>query len=132
MANAQSQNEHFIAWSRSLKSGETVPNNYVFSGHGCGGKNISPPLEWDGAPSGTKGFAITVFDPDAPTDHGWWHWAVLNIPANIHKIEEGASNEGKLPLSAVEVSLILVMLITVDLVLPKEINLIAMSLLSML
>jgi phosphatidylethanolamine-binding protein (PEBP) family uncharacterized protein len=132
MANAQSQNEHFIAWSRSLKSGETVPNNYVFSGHGCGGKNISPPLEWDGAPSGTKSFAITVFDPDAPTDHGWWHWAVLNIPANIHKIEEGASNEGKLPLSAVEVSLILVMLITVDLVLPKEINLIAMSLLSML
>ncbi|MDD4972741.1 MAG: YbhB/YbcL family Raf kinase inhibitor-like protein [Bacteriovorax sp.] len=103
MVKAHSQNEHFTAWSGSLKSGETVPNNYVFSGHGCDGKNISPPLEWDGAPSGTKSFAVTVFDPDAPTDHGWWHWAVLNIPANIHKIEEGASNEGRLPLNAIEV-----------------------------
>jgi Raf kinase inhibitor-like YbhB/YbcL family protein len=92
--------ENFQAWSKSLKPGETVPSNYLFSS--CGGKNISPSLEWAGAPSGTKSFAVTVFDPDAPTDHGWWHWAVLNIPASVHKIDEGASSEGKLPRNAIE------------------------------
>ena len=54
-------------------------------------------------PEGTKSFAITVFDPDAPTDHGWWHWAVLNIPSDVHKIEEDASAKGKLPQNAIEV-----------------------------
>lgn len=93
----------FTAWSSSLKPGEKVPESYVFNGYGCRGKNISPSLEWSKAPQGTKSFAITVFDPDAPTDHGWWHWAVLNIPPDVNKIEEGASNKGLLPKSAVEV-----------------------------
>ncbi len=98
----ESQNTSFVAWSTSLKAGESVPESYVFNGYGCTGKNISPELEWDGAPQGTKSFAVTVFDPDATTGHGWWHWTVLNIPANIHKLEEGASNKGKLPKSATE------------------------------
>lgn len=94
---------HFNAWSGSLKPGEMVPESYVFKGHGCNGRNISPPLEWEGAPPETKSFAVTVFDPDAPTGHGWWHWAVLNIPPEIRKLEEGASNQGKLPENAIEV-----------------------------
>ena len=49
----------------------------------CGGENISPELKWGNIPKGTQSFAITMFDPDAPTDHGWWHWMVINIPANV-------------------------------------------------
>ncbi|MGZ3787890.1 MAG: YbhB/YbcL family Raf kinase inhibitor-like protein [Bacteriovorax sp.] len=88
----------FTAWSSSLNPGQTVPKVYS-----CEGKNISPPLEWKEAPKETKSFAVTVFDPDAPKIGGWWHWAVVNIPPNVHKLEEGASNQNKLPKDAVEV-----------------------------
>lgn len=93
----------FKAWSRSLKPGQIVPKNYVFNGQGCDGKNISPPLEWKEAPPNTKSFAVTVFDPDAPKIGGWWHWTVVNIPANTTKLEEGASNKNGLPKGAVEI-----------------------------
>lgn len=49
---------------------------------GCDGANMSPELHWSNAPAGTKSFAITVYDPDAPTGSGWWHWVVFNIPAS--------------------------------------------------
>jgi len=58
----------------------------------CGGENISPALEWHDFPAETKSFAITMFDPDAPTDHGWWHWVVINIPLNINIFPERAGN----------------------------------------
>jgi Raf kinase inhibitor-like YbhB/YbcL family protein len=58
----------------------------------CGGDNISPTLIWKNAPKNTKSFAITMFDPDAPTDHGWWHWIVVNIPADINKFPRDAGN----------------------------------------
>lgn len=90
--------------SNSLQPGQSVPHQYIYSGMGCDGDNISPHLAWDGAPDGTKSFAVTVHDPDAPTDHGWWHWAVVNIPQEVNALEEGASNEGKLPAEAVEVT----------------------------
>ncbi|RTZ91411.1 MAG: hypothetical protein DSY91_05075 [Deltaproteobacteria bacterium] len=64
----------------------------VFSGFGCTGKNISPPLKWVNAPKGTKSFAVTVYDPDAPTGSGWWHWVVFNIPSNIHELKKDAGN----------------------------------------
>lgn len=79
-----------------------LPNKHVFNGFGCKGDNISPSLEWSGAPQGTKSFAITVYDPDAPTGSGWWHWTVINIPANVTKIEEGASSKKTLPATSTE------------------------------
>ena len=91
------------AWSQSLKPGKTVPENYVFNGMGCTGKNISPPIEWSHAPPETKSFAVTVFDPDAPQIGGWWHWAVVNIPPDVHLLPEGASTNNALPEGAVEV-----------------------------
>ncbi len=56
-----------------------LSNDQVFNSFGCSGKNISPQLSWKNAPAGTKSFAVTAYDPDAPTGSGWWHWVVFNI-----------------------------------------------------
>ena len=63
----------------------------VFNGFGCEGKNISPALKWSGAPKGTKSFAVTVYDPDAPTGSGWWHWSVINLPADVSSLKADAA-----------------------------------------
>ena len=68
----------------------------------CGGKNISPSLKWENPPKNTKSFAITMYDPDAPTSHGWWHWIVINIPADINQIAKNASSSKNLPKGAIE------------------------------
>jgi len=73
-----------------------------FDGFGCTGKNISPDLSWKDAPKGTRSFGITVYDPDAPTGSGWWHWVVFDIPKSATGINAGASASGKLPKGAVE------------------------------
>ncbi len=65
----------------------------VFDGFGCTGKNISPELSWSNAPKGTKSFALTVYDPDAPTGSGWWHWIVLNIPKETTSLQAGAGDK---------------------------------------
>ncbi len=76
---------------------------YAFNGFGCTGGNKSPSVEWENAPKDTKSFAITMYDPDAPTGSGWWHWTVLNIPASTSKIAENASNDkAKLPKNVIE------------------------------
>lgn len=93
----------FVLRSPSLESGEMVPSSYVFNGMGCRGKNLSPELEWEGEPEGTKSFALTVFDPDAPQDGGWMHWTVVNIPQKVHHLDEGASSKNLLPDEAIEV-----------------------------
>ncbi len=69
-----------------------LPLDQVFSGFGCHGKNISPSLEWVHAPKNTKSFAVTAYDPDAPTGGGWWHWVIFNIPSGVHELRTDAGN----------------------------------------
>ncbi|MBU0632483.1 YbhB/YbcL family Raf kinase inhibitor-like protein [bacterium] len=76
--------------------------NQEYNGFGCSGKNISPALRWSDAPAGTKSFAVTMYDPDAPTGSGWWHWIVYNIPATTVNIGTNASALNTLPYGAVE------------------------------
>lgn len=82
--------------SETIKEGGTLTNTQVFSGFGCTGENISPDLKWSGAPKETKFFAVTVYDPDAPTGSGWWHWTVFNIPADVTSLPTKAGNEKSL------------------------------------
>lgn len=77
--------------SKSFREGSAIPMDNVFTG--CGGKNVSPQLSWTGAPAGTKSFAITCFDPDAPTGSGYWHWLAFNIPATVTSIDAGAGTD---------------------------------------
>ena len=72
--------------------GGQLTETQVFSGFGCSGKNISPALKWVNAPQNTKSFAVTVYDPDAPTGSGWWHWVVFNIPAANNTLKSNAGN----------------------------------------
>lgn len=65
----------------------------VFNGFGCKGENISPKLTWENPPKGTKSFAITMYDPDAPTGSGWWHWLVFDIPKDKNELNEGFGNK---------------------------------------
>jgi Raf kinase inhibitor-like YbhB/YbcL family protein len=90
------QTSHFTLKTNSFDIQKTLPNKFVYDG-----PNISPELEWENAPEGTKSFAITVFDPDA-SGEGWWHWTLVNIPAEVTKIPEGASNKHQLPAGAIE------------------------------
>jgi Raf kinase inhibitor-like YbhB/YbcL family protein len=94
----------FSLSSPTVKPGSMLTDAQVFKGFGCEGKNISPALKWSGAPAGTKSYAVTVYDPDAPTGSGWWHWVVYNIPASTTELPEGAGGaDGKgLPAGAVQ------------------------------
>ncbi|WP_375320246.1 YbhB/YbcL family Raf kinase inhibitor-like protein [Aliivibrio logei] len=87
---ASFSSQAFEVSSNDIHEGQLMKSEFTFSGMGCTGDNISPQLSWKDAPEGTKSFAITVFDPDAPTGSGWWHWLVLNIPANVSSIAQGS------------------------------------------
>ncbi len=80
----------FTLSSPEIKANGTIPRSFEFNGFGCSGENKSPALKWSGAPKDSKSFAVTVYDPDAPTGSGWWHWMVYNIPANVTELAAGA------------------------------------------
>lgn len=84
----------FQLTSPDFKAGGMIPKSFEFNGFGCSGENKSPALQWSGAPKGTKSFAVTVYDPDAPTGSGWWHWMVINIRADITELKPDAGAVG--------------------------------------
>ena len=90
--------------SPEIKPGSTMAKSFEFNGFGCSGENRSPALKWSGAPRDTKSFAVTMYDPDAPTGSGWWHWVVINIPADTTELaaNAGALNSTTLPKGAVQ------------------------------
>ena len=95
------------AGSFTLQSSELegqLSMKQVFNGFGCTGENLSPALSWKNAPKGTKSFALTVYDPDAPTGSGWWHWVVFNLPATVTSLPSDAGNTAKalMPKGAVQ------------------------------
>jgi Raf kinase inhibitor-like YbhB/YbcL family protein len=87
----------FTLTSSDIKNGK-LGEQQVFNGFGCSGENVSPALSWANAPKDTKSFVLTVYDPDAPTGSGWWHWVVYDIPATAKELPQGAgSGNGALP-----------------------------------
>lgn len=101
--------EPFTITSPQLADGQTVPQAQILNGFGCEGQNIPPAIAWSNPPEGTKSFALTVYDPDAPTGSGWWHWLIFDLPAEARSIDlnSGASSSkdaprGTLPTGAIE------------------------------
>jgi Raf kinase inhibitor-like YbhB/YbcL family protein len=98
-ANAASK---FQIDSTDLNSGK-FSELQVLNSFGCSGGNISPQLSWHGEPAGTKSFVVSIYDQDAPSGSGWWHWVVANIPAKVHELPQGASSDtSKLPVGALQ------------------------------
>jgi Raf kinase inhibitor-like YbhB/YbcL family protein len=82
----------FTVTGPGLAEGAPVPKSMVLSGLGCTGGNLSPELHWSGAPEGTQSFAVTLYDPDAPTGSGFWHWVAFDIPASVDGLKAGAGD----------------------------------------
>jgi Raf kinase inhibitor-like YbhB/YbcL family protein len=85
---------HFVLSSPDTRLAVRVPEEYTANVFGCTGGNLSPALQWSGAPAGTKSFVVTLFDPDVPeTGSGWWHWVVYDVPASVSSLPKGAGAE---------------------------------------
>ena len=80
---------------KSADLGGQLTETQVFSGFGCSGANVSPALDWTNAPGRTKSFAVTMYDPDAPTGSGWWHWLIFNLPADTGGLKSNAGDPAK-------------------------------------
>lgn len=81
--------------SEDISEGKFMSKAQEFKGFGCSGGDVSPHLKWSGVPKGTKSFAMTAYDPDAPTGSGWWHWQVVNIPKTVMELARGAGSTQK-------------------------------------
>lgn len=99
-----SQAQEFKLTSKDVQHGKQMNATHIQNGSGCSGSDISPELSWSGAPEATKSFAVTVFDPDAPTGSGWWHWTIVNIPKTVHSLQRNAGNKNSanIPVGAVQ------------------------------
>ncbi len=93
----------FTLESPTFASGASLPQKTAFDKFGCGGQNISPGLKWKNAPEGTKSFVVTMYDPDAPTVSGFWHWGIYNIPADKSELAEGANQSGMIPANSSQI-----------------------------
>jgi Raf kinase inhibitor-like YbhB/YbcL family protein len=82
-------------WSTDIKNNGIIADEQVAGIFGCKGGDVSPALAWKGAPAKTKSFAVTVYDPDAPTGSGFWHWVVFNLPPTTTSIPKGAGDPAK-------------------------------------
>src|SRR5436190_2045613 len=91
-AKGTSAKASFRVSAPDLESKGRITAAHVYNSFGCSGQNISPALNWSNAPAGTKSFAVTAYDPDAPTGSGWWHWVMYNIPASVTSLPAGAGN----------------------------------------
>ncbi|MDH7800755.1 Raf kinase inhibitor-like YbhB/YbcL family protein [Rhizobium sp. AN70] len=96
--------QDFRLSSSSIAEGAQLSTAFVFTGFGCNGSNQSPQLSWSGAPENTKSFAVTAYDPDAPTGSGWWHWNVVNIPSSVTSLDLNASGSRTMPKGSVEIA----------------------------
>jgi hypothetical protein len=96
--------EGFTLSSGDFAAGARLADTTVFNGFGCTGGNVSPALSWSGAPAETRSFAILMYDPDAPTGSGFWHWVVYNLPASTTSIPAGAgaADAAQLPAGTVQ------------------------------
>jgi Raf kinase inhibitor-like YbhB/YbcL family protein len=93
---------HFKVDAPDLVSKGRITLAHVYNGMGCAGQNISPALQWSNPPAGTRSFAVTIYDPDAPTGSGWWHWVMYNIPASTTSLAAGAGNGRNAPRGSTE------------------------------
>lgn len=97
--------DSFTLSSDDVVQGEIMNKAQEFSGFGCSGEDKSPHLKWLNAPEGAKSFAITAYDPDAPTGSGWWHWQVVNIPVSVSEVlsNAGATSNKNAPAGSMQI-----------------------------
>lgn len=103
--NTNHQQAGFHLYSPDVASDGEIDSSFEYDGFGCSGANQSPELHWDNVPAGTRSFAISVHDPDAPTGSGWWHWRVINLPADTTSLDGNAGAVGgdNLPANAMQI-----------------------------
>lgn len=92
----------FIVSSPDLVDGGTLKAEQVANTFGCGGDNVSPALRWSNAPEGTKSFVVSLYDPDAPTGSGFWHWVMFDIPSDTTALPSGITATEGAPRGAIQ------------------------------